>query len=99
MMEIGLQYIHAFSFEYVGLGFIVGFNAVFIGVGNGYITLLTNLISSFVVRIPVAILLGRILAMGVVGVGYSIPIATIVGSTVAGIFYFSGVWKKNAIKL
>lgn len=99
MMEIGVKYMHAFSFEYATLGFIVGFNSVFIGYGNGVITLITNLISSFLVRMPVAVLLGKILEFGVVGVGCAIPIATLVGSTIAGIFYFSGIWKKTAVTI
>lgn len=95
VIDIGVKYMHAFSFEYVTLSFIVAFNSVFIGTGNGWISLVTNLLSAFAVRIPVAYLLGTVLGYGVVGVGYSIPIATFCGSSIAAIFYFAGAWKKN----
>lgn len=99
VLEIGTKYIHAFSFEYVGLPFIVGMNSIFIGTGNGWISLITNMTSSFVVRMPVAILLGSVLGFGVIGIAYSIPIATIAGALIASGFYFSGVWKKTQVSL
>lgn len=99
VVEVGIKYIHAFSFEYVGLPVIVAFNSVFIGTGNGWISLITNLISSFAVRMPVAYLLGSALGYGVTGIGCSIPIATAAGAIIAGIFYISGVWKKNQVDL
>lgn len=98
VIEIGVKYMHAFSFEYVTLSFIVGFNSIFIGTGNGWISLITNMTSSFFVRIPVAYLLGTVLGYGVVGIAYSIPIATFCGGSIAAIFYFAGAWKKNRVE-
>lgn len=99
VIEVGVKYMHAFSFEYVFLPLIIGFNSVFIGTGNGWVTLVSNLISSFIVRMPVAYLLGAILGFGVIGVGYSIPIATAAGTLVVAIFYMAGTWKKNRVNL
>lgn len=98
-IAIGIKYMHAFSFEYVSLSVIVAYNSVFIGTGNGWISLITNLISSFAVRIPVAYLLGTILGYGVIGIGYSIPIATAVGSLIAAIFFYAGAWKNNKVNI
>lgn len=97
LIDIGVVYMRAFSFEYVFLPFIVSFNAVFTGTGNGWITLVTNTISSFAVRIPLAFCLGSAAGLGVFGIGCSIPAATFVGSSIAAIFYFSGIWKRNAV--
>ncbi len=95
LIEVGIRYMRAFSFEYVFLPFIVCFNSIFIGTGNGWITLITNMVSSFAVRIPLAYILG--VSLGVFGIGCSVPAATFAGSFIAFIFYLSGVWKKNAV--
>lgn len=99
VVEIGMKYMHAFSFEYVGLPLIIGFSAVFIGTGNGWVTLVANLISSFIVRMPVAYLLGYSVSLGVVGVGFAVPIATFAGTAVVAIFYMAGAWKTNRVNL
>ena len=97
LLEIGLVYMKAFSFEYLLVPFIISFNAVFTGTGNGWITLVTNTITSFAVRLPLAIYLGKIIGLGVADVGYSIPAATLAGSLIAFVFYLSGIWKRNAV--
>lgn len=97
VLVYGLPYIFAFSFEYVGLPFIIAFNTISTASGNGWVTLITNLISAFLVRIPVALLLGFKLNMGISGIGYSIPLATVAGATIAFLFYLSGIWKKTTI--
>ena len=97
VIDVGLIYMKAFSFEYVFLPFIVAYNAVFTGTGNGWITLVTNIISSFAIRIPLAFLLGFTFNLGIFGVGCAIPCATFVGSSIAFIFYKSGIWKKNKV--
>lgn len=97
LMDIGLIYMKAFSFEYIFVPFIISLNAVFTGTGNGWVTLITNTITSFAVRLPLAIYLGRVIGLGVSGVGYSIPAATLAGSLIAFIFYLSGIWKRNVV--
>lgn len=44
-------------------------------------------------------MLCSVLDLGVIGVGYSIPIATFCGTMIAAGFYLSGVWKKNQIEV
>lgn len=99
VIDVGLIYIHAFAFEYVFLPVICAYNAVFTGTGNGWITLVINIVSSFIIRIPLAYILGFAFDMGIEGIAYSIPAATCVGSAMALIFYLSGVWKKNRVEL
>lgn len=97
VIQAGLLYMKSFSFEYVFLPFIVGFNAVFTGTGNGWVTLITNLISSFLVRIPLAVYLGTTAGLGIFGIGCAVPCATFVGSFIAFLFYLSGCWKKSMV--
>ncbi len=88
VVEIGVKYLHAFSFEYATMAFIVSFNSVFLGTGYGWISMIADIIPAFLVRIPLAYLLGIVLGYGVIGIVYAIPIATVCGSTIAALFYY-----------
>lgn len=57
------------------------------------------MLSAFLVRIPVAYLLGMILDFGVIGVVYAIPIATLCGTIIAAAFYIGGAWKNNKVNI
>lgn len=87
----------SFSFEYVCMPFIVALNGVFIGTGNGWVSLITDTTSSFLVRIPLAIYLGTTAGLGIFGIGCAVPCATFVGAFITFLFYLSGCWKKSTI--
>lgn len=95
--EAGMLYIRSFSIEYVFLPLIMAVNSMFNGTGNGWASMVTDLISSVLVRVPAAILYAKVLDMGLFGIGLAIPTATLVGTTVACIFYKIGIWKKLRI--
>lgn len=97
VLAYGLPYIFAFSFEYVGLPFIMSFNTVSTATGNGWITLVTNMISAFIVRIPLAYVLAFLCELGVRGIAISIPIATAVGAIISFLFYKAGIWKTHIL--
>ena len=97
VLVYGMPYIFAFSFEYVGLPFIMSFNTVSTATGNGWITLVTNMTSAFIVRIPLAYVLAFLCELGVRGIAISIPIATAVGAIISFLFYKAGIWKKHIL--
>lgn len=97
VLAYGLPYLFAFSFEYVGLPFIISLNTVSTGTGNGWITLITNMTSTFFVRIPAAYVLAFVFDYGVSGIAYAIPLATLIGALISFAFYLSGIWKKHVL--
>lgn len=97
VLTYGLPYIYAFSFEYIGLPFIMSFNTVSTATGNGWITLVANLVSAFLVRIPLAYFLAFVCGYGVSGIAVAIPLATIVGAIISFVFYLSGIWRKHVM--
>lgn len=97
VVEQGVIYMSAFRYEYVFVPVIIALNSMFLGNGNGWILLVTNLLSSFVVRIPAALYLGIAQDMGVYGIGLAVPIASCVGAIAVVVFYYSGCWKKNVV--
>lgn len=94
---VGVLYMKSFSFEYVCMPFIVALNGVFIGTGNGWVSLITDTTSAFLVRIPLAIYLGTAAGLGIFGIGCAVPCATFVGAFITFLFYLSGCWKKSTI--
>lgn len=94
----GVTYFRSFSFEYCFLPLIIGFNSLFIGAGNGWISMITNILSAFFVRIPLALFFSNLLELGLFGVGLSVPCATLVGSLAAFVFFLTGCWKKVHIQ-
>lgn len=97
VVSVGVLYMKSFSFEYVCMPFIVALNGVFIGTGNGWVSLITDTTSAFLVRIPLAVYLGTTAGLGIFGIGCAVPCATFVGAFITFLFYLSGCWKKSTI--
>lgn len=93
----GVVYMSAFRYEYVFVPIIIALNAMFLGNGCGWILLVTNLISSFLVRIPVAMYLGFSQEQGLYGIGLAVPIASCVGAISVILFYYTKSWRKNTL--
>lgn len=90
----GIIYMSAFRYEYVFVPIIIAFNAMFLGNGSGWVLLVTNLCSSFLVRIPVAFYLGTTRGLGLYGIGLAVPIASCVGAMLVILFYYTKGWRK-----
>lgn len=87
VVACGVPYLLAFSFEYVGMPFIVACNAFLTGTGRGVLILITTLLCSFGFRIPIAYFLGFTMDWGIQGTAYAIPIATLAGAILSCMFY------------
>ena len=75
----------------------MSFNTVSTATGNGWITLVANMTSAFLVRIPLAYFLAFVRGYGVSGIATAIPLATIVGAIISFVFYLSGIWRKHVM--
>jgi len=73
------------------------FLALIHGQGHASLSLLTSLIDSVLLRIGLALLLGMVLEMGVMGFWLSTAIASYSYMLVGGVYYFSGRWKKRKL--
>ena len=91
----GAEYMHTFSLDYLFVPVLFCFNGLIMGAGHTRFTLLSGSLSSLFLRIPVAVLLGKSLGLGLTGVGLAAPAASLVGLMLAGWFVFSGRWKRD----
>jgi Na+-driven multidrug efflux pump len=99
VMAIGVQYLKSFSWDYLIVPFTFCFNGLINGSGYTFISLITSCVSALIVRVPLVLLFGYVLDLGVGALGYAAPIATICAAFIGGIFFFSGKWKDDKLRI
>lgn len=95
LIKNGVEYMRTFSFDYLLVPIQFCFNGLIMGAGHTQFTLINAALSSLLLRIPVAILLGSVLGWGLMGVGLAGPAASVAGVVLGAWFIFSGRWKKD----
>ncbi|MDR2304884.1 MAG: MATE family efflux transporter [Treponema sp.] len=98
MISDGVTYLRSFAFDFLLIPFIFCINGFLIGGGHTMFTLITNMLSAVLLRIPVCYFLGVTLGWGLSGVGLGAPAASAGTLLVIVIYLFSGAWKFNAVK-
>ncbi len=97
MIEAGKAYMRSFNFDYLLASLMFGLNGLFIGSGHTTFTLFNSVLSSVLIRVPVAYLCGIVLDMGMFGVGMAGPFSSFVSLILCLVFYRTGKWKKMVI--
>jgi putative MATE family efflux protein len=97
MLADGTVYMRAFAFDFLLIPFVFCLNGFFIGGGHTLFTLVTGLLSSVVLRVPVCWLLGIYLGKGLFGVGLGAPAASAGTLLIIAAYLLSGKWKVNAV--
>jgi len=93
----GVSYLKYFSLDYLLVPLFFCLNGLFIGSGHTTFSLITNLISSIFVRIPVAWFFSSYMGGGMQGLGLGAPCSTAVSCVFVLIFFFAGAWKRKVI--
>lgn len=94
-VKSGVEYMRTFSVEYLFIPILFCFNGLIMGAGHTFFTLISGTVSSLFLRIPVALILGKWMGLGLTGVGLAGPAATFAGVCLAGWFLFTCRWKKD----
>ncbi|MCI8553603.1 MAG: MATE family efflux transporter [Clostridiales bacterium] len=93
----GAEYLQWISMDYLVASVVFCINGLAIGVGQTTFSLFNSFVSSLLLRVPLAWLLGVALNGGLPGVGVAAPLAE-AGALVIGIVYLcTGRWKKNRL--
>lgn len=97
MIKSGVEYFRTFSLDYLLVPLCFCINGLFIAAGHTTFSLVNSMLSALILRVPVSIIFGKVLDMGIGGVGLAAPAASL-GSLILIIwFYFSGKWKINVV--
>ena len=95
MIKYGVQYIRTFSFDYLLMPFVFCINGLFTGAGHTAFSMVNNMLSAIVLRVPVAVAFGLVLNLGLTGVGLGGPMASVGAIILIVVFLISGRWKEN----
>ena len=57
--------------------------------------MVNNMLSAIILRVPVAVIFGLVLHLGLTGVGLGGPIASVGSIILIVVFLISGRWKEN----
>lgn len=90
----GAEYLKIYSIDFMLTAFKFNLNGFLNGCGATTFTMLNGTVSSVLVRIPAAFIFGVIMSGGLIGLGVSVPIASILSITVSIIYIKKGNWQK-----
>ena len=91
-------YLQCISWDYLLTSVLFCISGLAMGVGHTLFTLINGCLSSLFIRIPAAYIMGKVLGMGLSGVGYAAPAATVVGLLVAFGYLMTGAWRRARIR-
>jgi putative MATE family efflux protein len=99
VLQIGIHYLRIvgpcyflFALLFVSMGIVNG-------AGQTMVTMIFSLISLWAVRVPLAAYLSRHTSFGVKGIWIAMAAGFVVTAGINYLYYFSGRWKKSAVKL
>jgi Na+-driven multidrug efflux pump len=91
----GVLYARSFSIEYILVPIVFCTNGFFVGSGHAMFSMINNLTSTFILRVPVSYFASLITGATLFHIGLAAPMASLFSAIVALIFLFSGKWKKQ----
>jgi putative MATE family efflux protein len=97
MIAAGITYIRSFSFDFLLVPFVFCINGFFIGGGHTLFSLVNNMLSAVILRIPVCWIFAVVLGRGIFGVGLGAPVASAGALLIIAGYLLSGKWRKNAV--
>ncbi len=97
MITLGVSYLRIMSVDYLIVPFLFCLNGLNIGSGHTKFSLINNVMSALLFRIPFSYIFGMALDWGLPGVGLGAPAATIAALCVAIWFYFTGRWQTQVV--
>ena len=97
VLSMAMSYIPVAVLMYFGSAFRSPFFALINGSGNAKLNLIMGLLDGVVCRIGLAILMGKVLEMGIMGFWLGHALAGYMPFLIGVVFFFSGKWKTNRL--
>lgn len=93
----GAQYLRSFSIDYLMVAFVFCYNGFFNGCGSTTFSMVNGLVSTILVRVPLAFLFSRIMPESLFGLGLAAPIASFLSIILGFIYLRTDRWQKNRL--
>lgn len=97
IIAAGIPYVRSFSFDFLMVGFVFCMSGFFNGCGHTRFSLLNNLLTTLLFRVPFAWALTHLVPWGLAGVGLAAPIASLMAALVGAVYLRSGKWRNSDI--
>jgi len=97
MIAYGVTYLRSFSYDFLLLPFIFCVNGLFTAGGHTFFTMVSDMLSSVFLRVPICWLFGVLLDWGMRGIGMGAPVASAGTLLIMIWFLASGRWKHNLV--
>lgn len=97
MIAAGVDYIGTFSFDYIIVPATFCLHGLITGSGHTIVASIGSAMASLGFRIPLAILFGLVLDMGMRGLGIAAPAASLCAALVLFTYYISGKWQTSTV--
>ena len=97
MIAAGVEYLRTLSLDYLIVPFIFCMNGMITGAGHSMFSSINGVISSLLLRVPFAYILGLYMGYGLSGIGFAAPVASIGALILCIIYYASGKWKISTV--
>jgi putative MATE family efflux protein len=98
MIQDGVIYLRTFAIDFLIIPFVFCINGLLMGGGHTFFTLINNILSSVVLRVPVCYFFGMTLGWGLTGVGLGAPVASMGTLLIVIVYLCTGKWKQSAIR-
>ena len=95
----GVRYYGGYKYDYLLCSLVFCVTGFINGAGHTRFTLINNIVSTYAIRIPACLLAAGTLHAGLSGVGWALPLATLIQLIAAYAFFFAGRWKRQTAGL
>jgi putative MATE family efflux protein len=97
VIRAGTQYLYIVAFSYLPFSLMFCIHGLLRGAGDNIPVMLITLISMWVVRVPLAIFLVKLPALGITGVWLALLSGPVIGLLLSWAYYLSGRWKEKIL--
>ena len=92
-----LPYLRITALDYLLVALCFPLNGLCNGSGHTLFSMIPSIVSSVIVRVPVAYFCARTLGLGLLGVGIATPTGTFSAVIICTVYYFSNRWCKKVV--
>lgn len=93
----GAQYLRTFSVDFLLVAFVFCYNGFFNGCGCTRYTMFNGIVSTLIIRVPLAFLFSNWMPDSLYGIGLAAPIASVIGLVIHVIMMRTPIWRRAGI--
>lgn len=97
VIEVGVLYIRVMAWAYLAHCLLDGYQAMANAVGFSMLSFICCTIDGLVVRVPLALLFGTVMGMGLKGVFLGCMLAPWSAGLISAVYFYSGKWRHQSL--